>query len=60
MLNPIDLRDLIIDEPDRTVRDDTIRALLARGWPGQAILAELPGVSEADIRRVAEAEQRAA
>ncbi len=58
--NPIDLRDLIVGEANGFVLTCTIRDLVARGWPTEAILAELPTVSEADIRRAREANDRAA
>lgn len=51
-VNPINLRDLLIDEPRGSfVRSAMLRDLVRRGWPVPSILAELPGVSEGDVRR---------
>lgn len=61
--DPIQVRDLLIgdvDEPSGFVREATIRALVERGWPVEAIMAELPGVSADDVRRAVTAGQRAA
>lgn len=58
--NPIDLRDQILEEPNALVTEATIRDLVRRGWPMVSILAELPGVSEQDVRRALEAESAAA
>lgn len=58
--NPIAMRDLVIDESNRFVIDGAIATLIDRGWPVQAICAELPGVSEADVRRVGVQRARAA
>lgn len=54
------MRDLVIDESNRFVIDGAIATLIDRGWPVQAICAELPGVSEADVRRVGVQRARAA
>lgn len=62
--NPIDLRDQLLPEPGHdlpgAMREDAIRALLRRGWPVEAIVAEIPGVGEGEVRRVLEAQKRAA
>lgn len=58
-INPIAIRDLIVadeGEPHGHVRESTIRNLIARGWPVAAILAEFPGVSDAEVRRAIDAE----
>ncbi len=54
-VNPIALRDLLLEEPNGFVRESAIRDLVDRGWPVHAILAELPGVSEQDVRNAAHA-----
>lgn len=53
-VNPIALRDLVIDEPNGRILEDALLRLVARGWPTEAILAELPGVSESEVRRARE------
>lgn len=58
--NPIELRDQILEEPNALITEATVRDLVRRGWPMVSILAELPGVSEADVRRALEAESAAA
>lgn len=58
--NPINMRDLILDEPNGFVVDSAIRCLVARGWPANAIMAEIPGVSDGDVRRALEAREQAA
>lgn len=59
-VNPINLRDLLLEEPNGFVREGAIRDLVRRGWPMPAILAELPGVSEQDVLAALEADARAA
>lgn len=58
--NPIDMRDLLLEEPNGFVRADAIRDLVRRGWPVAAILAEIPGVCEREVLAAIAAEARAA
>ena len=60
-MDPINVRDLLIDEAATpALRADALRGLVRRGWPVNAIVAEVPGVSEYEVRRAIEAEDAAA
>lgn len=48
--NARDARDLLLDEPNGFVRASAVRTMLERGVPAVAIFAEVPGVSEREIR----------
>lgn len=60
-LNPITIRDHLLEEAARPeLRAEAIRLLVRRGWPCAAIVAEVPGVSEQEVRAALAAETAAA
>lgn len=51
-VNPIELRDRVVDDQNPAAIENAIRDLITRGWPTHAICAELPTIGEGEVRRL--------